>query len=369
MKKSIYYNFNKIDSYKCPVKIVLSRRGLGKTFGKVRKAIETYITKGRRFIYVVETGDMVNELTKNNGEKFWCNIMDYYAEQDTSRKRYFHNKLSSIEVTSDEQDEVVKVKETIRVIGGTIKINGDTAGYILDMNSFADLKRNNFANVEFVIVDEFISEKMDKTVLQSPRKLSSLIQSIARLKNIKIYMFGNTVRVDDPILARMGFKLDKYGYYYKRDEYGLFAILHYVDPADYPDFKEAYDKSVAGRFARFMGETSEEENVFASDLPKDRRCLRFNYKKNGFSINLVRDDIIVTIKELADGNYACVPFSGKNSQNLFCLNEREQGFKLGYHIRWYKELRPTIQNMVRANVIYYFSEIEYTKLKTIIKGV
>ena len=366
---SIYYDFSKIDSYVCPVKIVLAQRGIGKTFAKVKKCIETYITKGTRFIYVVETGDMVNELTRNNGEKFWCNILEYYNQQDTSRKRYFHNKLTRIEVVSDGEDEVKQQAQNIKVIGGTIRINGGTAGYIIDMNSFADLKRNNFANVEYVIVDEFISEKLDKTVMLNPRKLSSIIQSIARLKNVKIYMFGNSVRPDDPILARMGFKLTRYGYYFKHDSEGLFAVLHFVDPADYPEFREASKKSVAGRFAAFMGETNEEENSFATDLPSNRRCLRFNFKKNGWFINIVRDDMIITLKEMADGNIACIPFTGRNTQNLYCLNEREQGFKLGYHIRWYKELRQTIQNMISANVIYYYSEIEYTKLKTIIKGV
>lgn len=367
--QSMYYNFSKIDSYRCPVKIVLAQRGIGKTFAKVKKGIETYITKGTRFIYVVETGDMVQELTRNNGEKFWCNILEYYNEQDTSRKRYFYNKLNSIEVVSDGEDEVKQQVQNIKVIGGTIRINGGTAGYIIDMNSFADLKRNNFANVEYIIVDEFISEKLDKTVMLNPRKLSSIIQSVARLKDIKIYMFGNSVRPDDPILARMGFKLTRYGYYFKHDREGLFAVLHFVNPEDYPEFKEASKKSVAGRFAAFMGETNEEENSFATDLPANRRCLRFNFKKNGWFINLVRDDMIITLKEMSDGNIACIPFTGRNAQNLYCLNEREQGFKLGYHIRWYKELRQTIQNMVSANVVYYYSEIEYTKLKTIIKGV
>lgn len=60
----MWYNWRRIDGFQCPVKIVISRRGLGKTFGKVRSSIEDFVTDGARFIYVVETGDMVRALTQ-----------------------------------------------------------------------------------------------------------------------------------------------------------------------------------------------------------------------------------------------------------------------------------------------------------------
>lgn len=371
----MYYDYSKIDSYKCPIKLVISRRGLGKTFGKIKMCTERFITKGYRFIYVVETGEMVQKLTSNNGEKFWSAILEYYAEKNTSRKRYFYEHLTELKVEDDENDKdgykSLFTKEVVKtnIVGGTIKINGETAGYMLDMNSFAEIKRNNFSKVKYIIVDEFITEKLDKTALENPRKISSIIQSVGRLKDITIYLLGNAIRFDDPILARMGFKLEKFGYYKKFDKYGLLAVLHFVDPKDYPDFAEAHDKSVAGRFARMIGETNEEENRFLSDIPENRRLTSFKYKKGGLSLNVVRDNTIVTLKELEKGGIACVPFSNsKNTRTLYCMTEKEQGFKLGYHIICNKALRQTIMNMLKANCIYYYSEIEYNQLKLIIKG-
>lgn len=369
----MYYNWSKVDSYKCPVKIVVARRGIGKTFAKLKMVTERYITNEHRFIYVVETGEMVKELTKNNGEKFWVAITDFYADCNTSRKRYFYEKLTELKVTEDKEDTdgysaLFNRKVVAKIIGGTIKINGETAGYILDMNSFGEIKRNNFNKVKYIIVDEFISEKLDKTALENPRKISSIIQSVGRLRDIRIYLLGNSIRFDDPILSRMGFKLDRYGYYFKRDEYGLLAILHFVDPKDYPEFAKAHNESVAGRFAKMIGETNEEENQFISDLPANRRLNSFKYKKNGMSINVVRENIIITLKELQNGTIACVPFARRNTTTLFCLTEKEQGFKLGYHIICNKALKQTIMNMLRADIIYYYSEVEYNQLKLIIKG-
>ena len=368
----MYYNYSKIDSYHCPIKCVISPRGLGKTFGKIKKFTERFITKKEkpRFIYVVETGEMVKELTRNNGEKFWSALLEYYSKCDTSRKRYFYEKITSLKV--DEEDDTGDIsvrKVNAKIVGGTIKINGETAGYLVDMNSFGELKRNNFNGVKYILIDEFITEKLDKTALDNPRKVASIIQSISRLRYVEITMLGNAIRKDDPILARMGVILDKFGYYFIRDKHGLLMVLHFVSPEDYPEFAEAHDKSIAGRFSKLVGETNEEENRFKEDLPKNKRLNILRYKKGGLSFNLIKDDVIVTLRELPDGNVGCIPFSGTNVKNLYCMTEKEQGYKLGYHIICNTEMRKKIMNFLKADCILYYSEVEYNKLKIIIKGV
>lgn len=370
---SIYYDFTKIDGYKCPVKIVISRRGLGKTFGKIKCFVEKFVTKGYRFIYVVETDEMVKELTRNNGEKFWAAILEYYSKQDTSRKRYFYKKITDLKLVDDENienedEKIFKRKVNARITGGTIKINGDTAGYIVSLNSYGELKRNNFVKVKYILVDEFISEKLDKTTLDNPRKVSSIIQSIARLNNVNIYLLGNAIRKDDAILSRMGFQIKDYGFYKRYDEYGLVAILHFVNPNDYEGFAYKHNRSTAGRFAKMIGETNEEENKFLDNLPDSRRLKSFDYKKGGFSINIVKENTIVTLRELREGNIACIPFANTNAKNLYCMTEKEQGYILGYHIMCNKNLKQIILNMLKADVIRYYSEVEYAKLKFIVKG-
>lgn len=366
---SMYYDYSVIDGYHCPVKIVVSRRGLGKTFGKVKSFVEKFLTMGEKFIYVVETGDMIKELARDNGAKFWNAILEYYAEQDTARKRYFYNKLTETSIDEVEgADSESSVSSIAKLIGGTIKVGGVTAGYIVDFNSFGELKRNNFNGVARVFVDEFISEKLDKTTLDYPRRISSIIQSIARLRNVEIYMAGNTVRLDDPILSRMGFKIDKYGFYKRYDRHGLFCILHFVDPLDYPKFADKHEKSVAGRFASMLGETHEEDNKFLEDLPADRRLNKFNYKKGGIHLNIIKDNTIVTIREREDGTFACVPFSAGRATKLYCLTEKEQGYKMGYLVVCSQNLKQMLFNMLRSDIIYYYSEIEYNQLKIIVQG-
>ena len=56
------------------------------------------------------------------------------------------------------------------------------------------------------------------------------------------------------------------------------------------------------------------------------------------------------------------------AKKLYCLTEKEQGFKLGYHIICNLALRKMLTNMLAADCIYYYSEVEYVKLKEIVKG-
>lgn len=366
---SMYYDYSKLDGYQCPIKIVVSRRGLGKTFSIVRRCVERFVTNEEKFIYVVETGDMIKELARDNGAKFWNALLDFYAECDTSRKRYFYNKLTETVIETNE-DEIAReeVQRVAKLLGGTIKIHGKTAGYIVDFNSFGELKRNNFNGCKRIFVDEFISEKLDKTTLDYPRRVSSIIQSVGRLRDIEVYMAGNTVRLDDPILSRMGFKIEEYGFYKRYDKHGLICVLHFVNPDDYPEFAEKHDKSVAGRFASMLGETHEEDNKFLEDLPKERRLEKFNYKKGGIHLNLVKENTIVTLREREDGTYACVPFSAGRASKLYCLTEKEQGYKMGYLVIWTKNMRQLVLNLLHSDMIYYYSEIEYNQLKIIVQG-
>lgn len=76
-------------------------------------------------------------------------------------------------------------KGSAKIYGGTLRINGETAGYILDLNSFGEIKRNNFVNIKCVIVDEFISERLDKTTLSSPKKFRLLFSLLQDLKTLK----------------------------------------------------------------------------------------------------------------------------------------------------------------------------------------
>lgn len=262
MAKSMFYNWRKIEGYHCPIIIVLGPRGVGKTFAKVLACFAKFIFKGKRFVYVVETKEMVQTLSQNKGEKFFASIIKYLRE-NPSRK---HDEM----LKWLDNSEVSEGSALNKIQGGTIHINGQTAGYIVAINDFANLKRNNFVDMGTILIDEFIPETIDVRHLQMARKIVSLVQSIARRDDVKIYMLGNTIRLNDIILSKLGIDNLKTGEFRViKDKYGPLIVANLVDPRDYEEFMEESDKSVAGRFATILKEDNLDKNVFKGELDEN----------------------------------------------------------------------------------------------------
>ena len=315
MKK--HYNFRKIDSYNTPIRIVISRRGLGKTFGALLKGLKGFIDNGKRFIYVVENDEQAKELSRNKGEKFFGAILEYLENPVTFSDKKLANTLLGKSLELSEGDILNQLK------GGVILINGVTAGYIVSLNSFARFKRNNFVNVKYIIVDEFIPEIVDVRTLQNPRKVVSLVQSIARNSDVIIYLLGNSIRINDSILARLELHNLKEGEIRLiKDEFGPFIVCHYVSNKEYTSFAKEAEKSVSGRLATILNEDNLDKNTFVDDLnsgeqipssPKQSTifcCLHGEF--GSVRINITKDYV----------HYYVYPDYGDNIKKRVCLDKR-----------------------------------------------
>ena len=315
MKK--YYNYRKIDSYNTPIRIVISRRGLGKTFGALLKAVKGFIDNGKRFIYVVENDEQAKELSRNKGEKFFGAILNYLENPVTFTDKKLSNAILGKSLELSEGDILNQLK------GGVILINGVTAGYIVSLNSFARFKRNNFVNVKYIIVDEFIPEIVDVRTLQNPRKIVSLVQSIARNSDVIIYLLGNSIRLNDSILARLGLHNLKEGEISViKDDIGPFIACHFVSNKEYPLFVKEAEKSVSGRLASILNEDNLDKNTFVDDLnsgeqipssPKQSTifcCLHGEF--GSVRVNITKDY----------EHYYVYPDYGDNIKKRVCLDKR-----------------------------------------------
>ena len=265
-----YYNWRRIDGYNAPITVVIAQRGLGKTFGRVLHCLTDFIKTGRRFVYVVETLDDVKTLSQNAGERFYSSIEEELERRTSKRSKALYNALfrgnSVIEEGKTDLEEVSDDGQTNKVIGGTFKVQGQTAGYLIAINSFGNLKRNNFTNIATIIIDEFIPEDIDIRHMRMPYKVASIIQTVARRNDIKIYMLGNAVRVDDILLARMKLANMHIGETRViKDKYGVLIVAEYVDPSKYPEFTRSSAESVSGRLSTLLNEDNLEKNTFKGE--------------------------------------------------------------------------------------------------------
>lgn len=315
----MYYDYRIIDGFNAPINVVISKRGLGKTFGRVIRCIKRFKEIKKRFIYVVETEEMVDVLSQNRGEKFFSKIIEYLEKQESNNSVKFLNFIQGANVEESE-----KINEWSKIKGGTIFINNDTAGYIVSLNGFSKLKRNNFINIREIIIDEFIPENVDVRSLKNVYKLVNIIQSIARTqKDIKIYMLGNAIRLNDNILIKMKLNNLKLGEMRKvKDKFGLLLICHYVDNKEYEEFKKIADESVAGRLAKLTGEDNEEENKFIDEIDKD--LLIPSKMKNSHFLFCIHDNFdSVRIHATKDySQYYVFEDYGRNENNRYCFEQK-----------------------------------------------
>lgn len=357
MERVRHWTTQKIDSYGAPVRGGMGQRGLGKTFGSVKKALRTFVKCGKRFVYVVETEDMIQELSQNNGEKFFAGIFGQLEKSNSKRD------LRLLTALQAGKTEVIEGEVLNKIKGGTIVVAGSTAGYIVAINAFAKIKRNNFRDVAYIIIDEFIPENVDIRYLRYAYKMVSLIQSIARLNDIIIYMFCNSIRVDDLILQKMGCSNMRLGEIRViRDKFGPLLAFEYINPADYPEFTEASERSVAGRFASLMGETSLDKNIFKETLPESLRMPE-PPRASHLYICIHGNGGSVRIRQTQDhSEFYVVQDSGYNKNRRYCFEEKF----VTPVVKLYKDWKKLILQFYADGRMKFDSPVTYMLFKSIL---
>lgn len=361
----MYYSYRKIDGYGCPLEIIISRRGIGKTFGAVKdKCIWRYITEGKRFIYIVQTVEMVKTLTMNKGEKFFSAIIEYCKDNPSNKNNRIFDALggSIIEdfiIKDKDENKATKQAETI---GGAIRINGETAGYIIAFDDYGNMKRNNFIKVGTIVIDEFIPEKRDIRNLRDPYKIVSVIQSIARLQDVNIVMLANAIRTDDPILERLGLTNLHAGEFRKIKLDGeIFGVCHFVDNKEYAEYDAKQNKSIAGKFARLLGETSLDKNEFSDQLDKGL-FLPERLKPNHLLCCLHGDGLSVRIHATNDyKEYYVMHDYGSNTRKRYCIDKKDISPTVYLSPMWGEQIRNQYQlgnlRFETQTVFFYFKSI------------
>lgn len=365
-----YYSYRKIDSYGCPLKVIISRRGLGKTFGALKdKCVWRFIEKNKRFIYVVETREMVKFLTQNHGEKFFSAIIEFCKANPSSKNNKIYNALagSNIDdyITPEQYNQNKGNPKSAEAIGGAIRIFRQTAGYIVAYDDYGNLKRNNFVNLGTIVFDEFIPEERDVRNLKDAYRLTSVVQSAARMQDVEIIMLANAIRADDPILERMGLNNVKPGEFRKiRIDGELFGVCHFVDNAEYETFNQAAQKTVANKFARLLGETNLDTNTFSNNITQDllipaklnpNHLLCCLHGDNGTSVRIHATQDYKQYYVLSD--------YGKNTRLRYCIDQKNISPVVFYNPQWGDLLKQKYQ----LNQLRFESNTVYFAFKSILK--
>lgn len=207
MNKDCYYNYDKIISYNAMLNFLVGERGVGKSFGAKKFVINDFLKRGHEFVYIRRYD---NEL-----KKALPKIPDFF--DDINKANLFKN-------------------HTLYCKSKKFYCDDNVFGYAMRLTEAQDLKGSTFTNVQTIIFDEFIIEKSRRTYL--PNEVNTflgVIESIARTRNIRVFLLGNAVSNINPYYLYFDLK-NPYNSDIQTFKNGLILVQHMQNKA-YQDAK------------------------------------------------------------------------------------------------------------------------------------
>lgn len=326
----MYYDLTKILSYNAFLNFLIGERGVGKTYSTSKFVTKQFINKGYEFAYVRR----------------------YKTDLKKSVPKFF--------------DALIKNNEfedhSLYTRGGTFYIDDKVAGYSMTLSTAQDLKSTNFSNVKYIIFDEFIIEEGQKHYLKNEvENFLGLIETIARMRDVKIFMLANAVTVANPYFIFFDITLP-YNTDIKTYKDGL-ILVQYMKNEEYRKAKRE------SRFGQLIEGTEFSKYAIDNDMRLDNKD--FIEKKSGtsrFSFAIKYHDAVYGV--WFDYNIGKIFVSNdynENGQIFACtLEDHTPNTMMLNSIRSYTSWKTFIQNYKLGNVYYESIKIKQS-IKDLIK--
>ena len=211
---SIFYDYNKVLSYNAFLNIIIGERGVGKTYGAKKYVINRWIKKHKQFVYIrrYET-DLETSVGSTNDNKFFEQVKNEFPIHEF---------------------KITKSKKVRKLI-----MDNQVIGYALPLSSADSLKSSTYDNVDTIIYDEFmLKEGSSQHYLRNePEIILDIIETIGRLKDVKIFLLGNAISSTAPIMSYFNVTLP-YNSDIKLFKNGL-ILVNYIKNEKYREVKKA----------------------------------------------------------------------------------------------------------------------------------
>ena len=325
----MFFDIQKILSYNALLNILIGERGCGKTFGCSKFCISQFIKKGDEFIY----------------------LRRFKSDLKKSSSKFF----SAIISENIFPDHELKVK------GNTFLIDGKTAGYSFALTESQSLKSSNFPKVKYIIFDEFIIENNSQHYLKNEvESFLSFVETVARLRDIKIFLLGNACTEINPYFIYFNLTLP-YNAEIKRFQDGLIA-LQYMKNLEYREYKKKT------KFVRMIENTEFSkyiiDNEFTDTMNKD-----FIEKKTGtskFTFSFIYDNNIYGVWfDYSVGKiFVSFDYIQNGMQFVTTADDQKPNMMFVTTAKDYNCWKVLIKNYKLGNVFY-----ENSKIKNIVQKV
>lgn len=226
----MYSKTNYLYSFNCRITMRIGTRGIGKTYDAKKKCLKLWLQKSKQFIWVRATEEACGEMLVESGAKFFDDLGDEYKK----REKYY-------------------------IRGSKVYVDNTVIGTIMALSTFYKKKGNAYPNVDLIVFDEVIPERVERRYFDRVNALINTCETIARTRpNAKLLLLANALDKGDEILAHFKVKINKFGYYLNRD---MSFICHYERPT--LTYQRAHAKGLAGLLAK---NSEYEDNILGNEF-------------------------------------------------------------------------------------------------------
>lgn len=197
-----YYNIDNLLSRNKFFNFVIGVRGVGKTYGFKKFAINRALKYGEQFMYLRQNKNQIDEISDWVGEVGEVEFPDYEFEQKTKNGMILARKRDT--------DEEFK-----------------TIGFINSVSSYAKIKSGeNYTKVRTVIFDEFSDPVRWTARISRVEAFLNILDSVIRnRKNVRVLMMGNAQGIDNDFFHYFNIQPDPHREWTQYDKRGILVNI------------------------------------------------------------------------------------------------------------------------------------------------
>ena len=323
----MYYDYTKILTDNAFLNFLIGERGVGKTYGASKFVTKQFINKGKEFVY----------------------IKRFKSDLQKSVPEFFQELIKNNEFPDHE----------LSAKSSKFYIDNQKCGYALSLTTAQSLKSTNFPNVKNIIFDEFIVEEGGQYYLKNEVEIVlGLIETIARMRDVRIFMLGNAVTVTNPYFIYFDIQLP-YSTDIKTYKNGL-ILVQYM-------YNEKYREAKANtKLGKLVEGTEYSKYAIENNFRLDNK--NFIEKKTGtakcsFAIKY-KDHLFGVWFDYSVGKIFVSPDVNTKQIYACTLNDHTPNTMLLSAIRDYTAWKTFIKNYKLGNVYY-----ENVKVKNMVQEV
>lgn len=279
MDNKIYWDIYKMLSYNALMYYVLGERGVGKSYGTKEYVASHFIKTGKQFVYLRRYKTELQEAMMKGSNPI------FFSQIEKSPKLKGHT-------LTNKKD--------------TMYIDKKVCGYAIPLSTANILKSATFEKVDTIIFDEFIIDKGSYHYLQNEViQLLDIIETIARLRDIKIIFLGNAISITNPYFTFFNITLPYNSEFKicKKDKDGNpLIVINYIKNLQYREIKKAtrfgqlIDNTEYGKYA-IDNEFLRDSKAFISKKSKESKfyfIIIINKKKYGVWVDYQNTNMYIS---------------------------------------------------------------------------